>query len=241
MSRTKRAASFTTREFSTVPDRESRSPWPWVVGIVVVMVLVAIGVAVSTSRGGDETATGDDQPTAAEPGEVTFGQLRWEQVGRTELPFSTAAGPRNLNGVAASGFAHTEAGAVLAAWQIPTRLSLLAGTDDIYRDQVVGAADTVSEFKKSVAQLQASLEPDQTVPRVIAWRPHRPYDKQAASYDFAIQGETPDAVQLVRFSVVWMSGDWRFQPGLFGQATTTPVDATSVHAGNGWRLFAEVQ
>ncbi|ASR05610.1 hypothetical protein [Gordonia rubripertincta] len=241
MSRTTKPASFTTREFSTKAEREGRSPWMWVIGIGVVMtVIIAFGVAVSSSGGGDNPGADGDRPVVAdEAGGVEFGQLRWEQVGRTELPFSTTAGPRTLNGVTASGFAHTEAGAILAAWQIPTRLSLLAGTDDIYRNQVLGTADDLARFKKATAELQSTLDPDQTVPRVLAWRPHRPYDAQVASYDFAMPGETPSAVQLVRFSVVWIGEDWRFQPGLFGQATTTPVDERSVHADNGWHVFAE--
>lgn len=243
MSRTTKPESFTTPEFSTTAGREGRSPWIWVAGIGVVMVVImAIGVAVSSSVGRDDTADDDvTRPVATEPAEVNFGQLRWEQVGRTELPFSDTAGPRTLDGVSASGFAHTEAGAILAAWQIPARLSLLAGTDGIYREQVLGTSEDIAQFKKAAAELQATLDPDQTVPRVIAWRPHRPYDEQTASYDFALPGETPSAVQLVRFSVVWIGGDWRFQPGLFGQATTTPVDANSVHADNGWHMFTEVQ
>lgn len=203
------------------------------------IVLAAI-VTMVPGRNPDQWPLPKQSEPSAQP-QVSFGALRWEQVGRTELPFSSTAGPRTLDGVAASGFAHSEAGAILAAWQIPMRLSVLGGTDDIYRDQVLGTPGDISRFKQSVAELQASFDPDQTVPRVIAWRAHQPYDEQVASYDFALPGQTSTAVSLLRFSVVWMGGDWRYQPGLFGNATTGPVDAASVNEGNGWHRFEQGQ
>ncbi|WP_238423104.1 hypothetical protein [Gordonia sp. 'Campus'] len=238
-----RPPQFTTREFAE-PATEGRRTWRWVlVAVVVALVAVIAGVLIVRAASGPDTAADTTGPLvdAGEDGqhEVSFGNLRWEAVGRTEMPFSDTAGPRTLDGVAAAGFAHTEAGAILAAWQIPMRLAVLAGTDSIYRKQVLGTPGDISKLRQSVAELQASLDPEQTVPRVIAWRAHQPYSEQVASYDFALPGETSTAVSLLRFSVVWMRGDWRYQPGLFGNATTRPVDATSVHPDNGWHRFPQ--
>ena len=244
MNTSRKQPTFTTREFVGTDEPARRRSWWWLLGaLVVVMVVTIVVAAIVTTSSSSDPDSSTDQPSSpgqSEPGaQVSFATLRWEQVGRTELPFSSTAGPRTVDGVAASGFAHSEAGAILASWQIPMRLSVLGGTDDIYRDQVLGTPGDISRFKQSVAELQASFDTDQTVPRVIAWRAHQPYDEQVASYDFALPGQTSTAVSLLRFSVVWMGGDWRYQPGLFGNATTGPVDAASVNEGNGWHRFEQ--
>ncbi|UZF59365.1 hypothetical protein LH935_28185 (plasmid) [Gordonia polyisoprenivorans] len=238
---------FTTREFAdptpSAPGRRRRR-WPLILTGMLVAVVVVVGVVVLVADHRQGGGPGDSDtrqgPTATGSG-ADFGALSWQQVGRTELPFSSTAGPRQVNGVTASGFSDTPAGAILAAWQIPIRLSLLTGTDDIYRNQVIGTDTEINAFKVAVANLQADLDPTMTVPRVLAWREHTPFTMSVASYDFALPGDTTSAVKLMRFAVVRVGGtdgDWKFQPGLYGNATSTPVDARSVTESNGWHRFA---
>lgn len=243
-------SQFTTREFADPPSTP-HAPGPrrrllLIVAVMGVVALVVVGVVlIAADRSGSDhnrgDRAGDGAQSSSASARVDFGELTWEQVGRTELPFSSSAGPRRIEGVSASGFAGTPAGAIIAAWQIPIRLALLSGTDDIYRDQVIGTEGEINAFKVQAANLQADLDPAMTIPRVLAWREHKPFRMSVASYDFALPGDTAEAVRLVRFSVVrvgGMDGDWKFQPGLYGNATSTPVDAASVTPSNGWHRFA---
>src|SRR5688572_4150528 len=60
-------------------------------------------------------------PTAAPDGVV------WSLVGQAAVPTSADGGPQRLSGCAASGFAHTPVGALIAAAQISTRSGYYAG------------------------------------------------------------------------------------------------------------------
>ncbi|ORM35511.1 hypothetical protein [Williamsia sp. 1135] len=228
--------SFTTPEFRRPPaGGPSRTALVLVAVLAVLLALIVATIVVISQRdtndddgSGTSTATVTQAPSTA---------ITWQVVGRAELPFSEAAGPRELDGVSAYGFAHTEIGAVLAAWQIALRLSVLSGTDDIYERQVVGDREAVDAFRVSVADLQASMEPDQRLPRVVAWRPARPYSDYAASTDFAVPTDSDDAVTVIRFSVVWIGGDWKLQPGLYGDAPADDVPRAEISAEGGWHLF----
>lgn len=237
---------FTTREFAdvhpTVEPRRSRRTW-WILGsivLVLVVILIPGAILMATGGGSDSQDSGPNAANSPENAGPDFGHLRWQQVSRAQLPFSSTAGPSVLDGVAARGFAHTRAGAIVAAWQIPIRLAVLSeGTESIYAKQVIGTANDIDQLRASMDSLQRSYATDQTLPRVIAWREHLPYNDDVASYDFAVPDEVDTAVRLVRFSVVWVKGDWRYQPGLYGAATGGPVDARSVNPGNGWTHFPE--
>lgn len=239
-------SKFTTQEFvdhqPQATTRRHRGRWI-VGGLILLAVIVLVPGAILMTRGEDsvtsstEESSGGDQSVNAGP---VFGEFRWEQVGRTELPFSSTAGPQTLDGVAARGFSHSRGGAILAAIQIPMRLAVLdAGTDSIYADQVIGTSEDKADYRAAMEDLHRSYGLDQTVPAVIAWREHVPYRDDVASYDLAIPGTESNEVRLVRNSVIWVDGDWRFQPGLGGNATPGPVDAESVNADNGWHRFPE--
>jgi hypothetical protein len=232
---------FTRAEYAGYVPREttrSHRAW-WVIGAVAVVVLIitipVVMVLLKPSDTGTDAEQSGSEPAASGP---QFGDLRWEQVGRTELPFSSTAGPRTLDGVTARGFEHSRSGAIMAAWQIPIRLAALPGssTDEIYASQVIGTGEDLAAVRDAMDRLERSFATDQSIPRVIAWREHS-YSTDAASFDYALPGESDREVRLVRFAVVWVGDDWRYQPGLFGAATPGPVDAASVNPGNGWTRF----
>lgn len=172
-----------------------------------------------------------------------FGEVTWKRVGRTELPYSSTAGPFEESGVAASKFTRSKAGAVIAAWQTSTRLTLIESGDGMYQTHFVGTDEERRQFQAGAAEIQAGMEPDQLVPRVLAWREHF-FSPEMAAFDFAMPGESDSDVRLVRLAVVWIgddeAGDWKFQPGLMGRATPGPVAADSINPGNGWNLFGGV-
>lgn len=229
--------SFTTPEFArsgpTSPGRGRGSLIALVLAVIVLVVgVIATVVVVATGSDGGSDELKPPPQDMAVPTQIT-----WQVVGRAELPFSEQAGPRELDGVAARGFAHSETGAVIAAWQIAMRLSVLSGTDDIYATQVIGSRETVDGFRLSVADLQASLEPDQQLPRVLAWKPARPYSKYAASFDYAVPTDENDTVNVIRFSVVWTDGDWKLQPGLYGDGPDDGLERDEISTAQGWHFF----
>lgn len=236
---------FTSPEFvdrGDVPRSAERSHRvAWILGAVAVVLVCLLipGIILAVQDRGD-SADQDVTPNVggtAQSDEPNFGELTWKPVGRTDLPYSSVAGPHTQEGVTARGFSHSRAGAILAAWQIPTRLAVLTGgTDAIYEKQVLGTQSERDDLRNIMSQVQTSYAPDQTVPRPLAWRENT-YQDRAAAFDFAVPGETSREVRLARYSVVWVGGDWKYQPGLFGSAKTGPVDAESVNPGNGWRTF----
>jgi hypothetical protein len=67
--------------------------------------------------------------------------MRWDRIGGVDLPVSAATGPADLSGGRARGFAHTPAGAVVAAAHLVARTTAELGPavfEPTIREQVVG-------------------------------------------------------------------------------------------------------
>ncbi|MBT0568620.1 hypothetical protein [Williamsia sp. CHRR-6] len=235
--------SFTSPEFQQTPDSGHRRGQYIAVAAAVIGVaaIVAVVVIVVATRSTGDTAgqpTGQAaSPNGSSSSSVTSQPVTWLQVGPVQLPFSATAGPRVQEGVTARGFTHTPDGALIAALQIALRVYTLSGTDEILADQVLGDAADRDEVRAQAARLQATLAANQVLPRVFAWRAYEPYDDQAATYDIATAA-SDGRYNIFRLTVVWISGDWRYQPNYY----PSPADAVTSAAITGdpaWHQFQD--
>ncbi len=233
---------LTTEQFQPQPSPARRRVRRIFIAAVLVLALLIIGgvVAVMSTGHDDHHADTSTGPAPDGSGGAGVGDaaITWNQVGATQLPFSPTAGPRTQVGVSASGFAHTPAGALIAAIQIPFRIYVLAGTDDILANQVLGDDGDRAQVRADAATLQAGLNTGQILPRPYAWRAYGPYNDGDATFDIAT-ARADGTYNLLRFAVVWIGGDWKYQPGLGGNAPDAPVTADALSEQAGWHHFTE--
>ncbi|SRR6266511_228629 len=146
-----------------------------VAGLVVVAVLgvasaIVLFVANPRGRAAAPSSTGPSQPSAsrAVPGgsqplastgpQVLPADLAWTEVAGVALPMSSTTGPRDARGGRARGFAHTEAGALLASVHLLVRTTAQVGPtvfDPTIAEQVVGP--DAASMRDRVTQMYAQM------------------------------------------------------------------------------------
>ena len=235
--------SFTSPEFAQKPDgshRRGRRIAVIALAVVVVAGLVAVIVAVATGGSKDTRTAGLAPPPQAATGTATVSAapVSWMQVGPVQLPFSDTAGPTVQEGVLARGYAHSADGALIAALQIPMRVYALSGTDEIIDTQISGTDADRAELRTQAARLQASLDPGQVLPRAFAWRFFEPYDDGDTTFDIATPAAQSGQYQVFRFTVVWVGGDWRYQPNFY-PSPADPIPGSAITADAGWHQFTD--
>ena len=235
--------SFTSPEFRPTPDtghRRGRRIGLAVAAMIVVVVVAAVIVAVATRSSTDTRTAGLTPPPQAATGtaSVSAAPVTWMQVGPVQLPFSDTAGPKVQEGVLARGYAHSADGALIAALQISMRVYALSGTDEILSSQILGGDAARDEVRTQAARLQASLDPGQVLPRAFAWRLYQPYDDGDTTFDIATQAAESGQYQVFRFTVVWVGGDWRYQPNFY-PSPSDPIPGSAITTDAGWHQFTD--
>jgi len=220
--------------FTIRPRRRRRRLLP----AAAVLILI-LGAGLALARPGRLPAPGDPAAKAAPPArpssivgtkgqdqppvpEVSLAGLRWSDFNGVELPSSVPAGPREIRGDAAAGFAHSPLGALLAAVNIGVRANAQWGPrlfTAVIRGQVTGPDAAALLASCQAAYDQASQaegvtggQPLGTVDvaeEAFRWVAYTP---EAAILDLVSAG--PDASgATVRASVqleaVWDGGDWK--------------------------------
>ncbi|PWU52736.1 hypothetical protein DLJ47_17950 [Micromonospora sp. S4605] len=217
---------------SALQDFADRPPWtrPGFVASAALMLLVVIaGVLIAVlAPGGDGNDVGDGRsPASPAPAESDPEQslptampttapagVQWELVGPLAVPASATAGPKQITGTSASGFAHTPEGALIAAAQISTRASYSLGRDywePTIESQFVPGPDR----DRMLAELRAS----DTSPADLG--------SQSQIAGFSYQSYTPDTAviglvlrapsagtpryHVLSLTLLWQNGDWRMQ------------------------------
>jgi hypothetical protein len=147
--------------------------------------------------------------------------VSWRIFAGIDLPISATAGPYRLTKTRASGFAHTEAGAALAAAQLLVRTFPFAGSDTFeptIAEQVTGrgAAALARLTRQAYRQTadEAGVHDGAPIRSVDGWvtgyRVHDDGTDQTTRVDVLINGTGEDygfvsyAVQLT-----WQNNDWR--------------------------------
>ncbi|MEW2383664.1 hypothetical protein AB0873_16460 [Micromonospora sp. NPDC047707] len=180
------------------------------------------------AQSGPQQALPTAVPTTAPAG------VRWELVGPLAVPVSATAGPTQVTGTTASGFAHTPEGALIAAAQIGMRSSYSLGREywePTTERQFVPSADR----DRLLAEHRASDS--------------RPADSGAQSQiaGFSYQSYTPDTAviglvlrapsagtpryHVLSLTLLWRDGDWRMQAppgGAWASVNRVTSDLTGV-------------
>jgi hypothetical protein len=154
------------------------------------------------------TDTASAVPTTRLPG------LRWERLGPVLLPYSATSGPCTITATTAAGYAHTPAGAILAAAQIGSRTSittpLAVATDTIEQQAIAGAARD-DLLAKTKARANTPLT-EQDAGQLAAWAVLS-YSDDTAVISLALSNPSSDGQYVtIPVTVRWSAGDWRLVP-----------------------------
>ena len=204
--------------------RQSPRLRPWLI-VVVLAVLVAV-------TGGAYIAGRDHRAVA--PGTVDSGaDITWATAGPWPVPRSVSAGPAQVTDGVGTGYAHTELGAGVAAWNIIEQMSSDAGPATYtatVREQTYGDSD---EMLALIAQspLGGSApgseffykidfgDPAGDGPVLVYTAERTPSSQREGGYYGAYR------------TLRWMNGDWRMQVPVTASALIT--DVSGMHALGG--------
>ena len=225
--------------------RSRRGPIVVVAAMLVVITVFAAAVAILMTRTSDETTSAaSGSPTAPVPFEAApglvgaFSDLRWVSLNGVAVPTSTTLGPRDVDGGRARGFAHSEAGAIVAALNLVGRTSGLVPAS-VYTatiaEQTVGTKadrDALTEQANSDAGVLATASPG-VFTEVVGYRLDSASPEEVSvTLVSRATGPTGSAVLAQQAEVRWVDGDWRYVlPARDGLQASTPPDGTAAFPG----------
>lgn len=211
------------------PHRATRTR-PWLV--IAVLAVVAVVVTGAYLAGRAHTPPPTPAPSSAAG---TGADITWSTAGPWPVPRSAVAGPADIGGGIATGYAHTALGAGVAAWNILEQMSSDAGPR-VYtatvREQTFGDTATM------LAEIER-LPPGGSSPGT------------AFFYKIAYgdpTGDTPVLVSIAErtasstqqggyfaeyLSMRWIDGDWRMQVPIAQSLLVTDVTGYQPLGGPG--------
>lgn len=164
-----------------------------------------------TPQATDPATPSDITAPAVDPAQPEV--ITWESVGLDVVPFSSQNGPFETADGLASGFAHNERGAVLAALNISIHTSSNVG-EEVYeptvREQCYGDPEA---YLHNITQSQSSSAAD-AVQASEYWYSITSGDPNGDVVRLEIVAETPDATDAggyagISRTVKWIDGDWK--------------------------------
>lgn len=152
--------------------------------------------------------------------DVSLAGVSWRDFHGVLLPYSGAAGPRDVDGDRAAGFTRTPLGALLAAVHIAVRANVQWGPEvfePTVQEQVIGpdAEALLSSTREAYQELRgdrpdgAALGRGYVVLEGFRWQGYSP---QVASLDLLSAGPGDSDVTaraVTRIQLHWRDGDWR--------------------------------
>ena len=190
----------------------------FVLAVTLTAVLVVTAGAVLVLRPGVAERRGVDGPPP----------MSWGWVGQQPVPGSSATGPWQVRGGLASGYAHDELGAAVAAINIVTRLSAEAGPrvyEPTARQQCIGdPAALIAQLRRS----RPDNDPAATAPaayfyRVVNGDPGGEQVLMAIAADTA-EGRARGGLVGLTVTLAWRDDDWRLVVP-YGSAQVVPSTA----------------
>ncbi|WP_158886259.1 hypothetical protein [Amycolatopsis anabasis] len=198
-----------------------RRRW-WIVAAAVVAVAAALVGWLISSSGPEPTgppaaaASPSIPDTVPSSGPDPRCQLRWETAPSGDLvPVNACAGPRDISGGRARGFAHDQTGAVYAAIHITMRMSATAGPAvyrPTYAEQTVGDSQDALSL---LAREKSSTPSGDSRARRWWWK----LGAGDPTGDLVVvelaaataQAEASGSVAHLSVTLRWVDGDWKVQ------------------------------
>ncbi|PXX53891.1 hypothetical protein DFR70_12612 [Nocardia tenerifensis] len=202
---------FTTQEFAEGPARRGpHAPRRWLLAAAAAVLIVIVSiVAIALIR--DRTT---DSATSTEPGTLATAtpprELEWKLINGVRLPFG-ADGPAKVEGPRAHGYTHTPHGALLAAWQISTRVLTDVRYEQILSTQVRADLGQQQQLRNAVTQTR-NLSPeefDAAFRQPVAFQ-FATYTPTFARIYFAVPS-SKGGYDFQRRAVLWDGNDWVYQ------------------------------
>ncbi len=150
------------------------------------------------------SAAADEGPLLVAP------QVDWQLFVGVALPYSTTAGPLQVDGPVYSGYERSQAGALIAAVQLGNRYLLTPGElwrEVVERQVLPGVGREV--FIRNRAGVEAD-DPPGTYGQAAGFR-FVAFTPDVASIQLVTRFPTTGNLQLVTVTVHWVDGDWRLQ------------------------------
>ncbi|MXM61877.1 hypothetical protein GR925_00010 [Streptomyces sp. HUCO-GS316] len=175
-----------------------------------------------------DDSAGDAQPTSA-PKDIS-----WHTLGIAKVPVSASAGPTRTSGPLRWCYAHTPAGAALAATVIPSQMSG-SGWKTVSRQQVVaGRGRDLFEFQRStVPDIDSAAQSGGASVGSYAGFSVTSYTRREANVGLLIR--TGQGYATTGILLRWDGGDWKVLPNDDG-SLHTPVTAVQGNP-NGYILW----
>ncbi len=150
------------------------------------------------------SAAADEEPLLVAP------QVDWQLFAGVALPYSSTAGPLQVDGPVYSGYQRSQTGALIAAVQIANRYLFTPGEQwrEVIERQVlpgVGREVFVRNRAGAVADDPPGTYGQAAGFRFVAFTP------DVASIQLVTRFPTTGNLQLVTVTVRWVDGDWRLQ------------------------------
>lgn len=206
--------------------RQSPRRRPWVIVAVLVVLVAVVGGAYVAGRDHQR------QPEAA-PGAGAGADITWATVGPWPVPRSATAGPAQVTGGMGTGYAHTELGAAMAAFNIIQQMSSDAGPATYtatIREQTYGDPDTMLDL---IAQspLGGSAPPSAFFYKIAYGDPTGNDPVLVYTVEQSPQSQSLGGYFAAFRTMRWVNGDWRMQVPVTASQVIT--DVSGLHALGG--------
>ncbi|WP_446225112.1 hypothetical protein ACTWPB_08365 [Nocardia sp. IBHARD005] len=202
---------FTTREFADHhAPRDPRPPRRWFLAAVAAVLVAVVGiVAVAVIR--DQTTHPTTSPT---PGAVATAtpprELDWKLINGVRLPFGVD-GPAQVDGPRAHGYSRTPQGALVAAWQISTRVLTDTRYEQLLGTQVRADLGQQQQVRNAITQTRnlSAEEFEQAFRQPFAFQ-FVSYTTTFARIYFAVPSNK-GGYDFARRAALWDGNDWVYQ------------------------------
>jgi hypothetical protein len=231
---------------------------------VAAVVIIILGAGLALARPGRLSAPGDPAAKAAPSArpssiagtkgqdqplvpDVSLAGLRWSDFYGVELPSSVPAGPREMSGGVAAGFAHSPLGALLAAVNIGVRANAQWGPrifTAVIRGQITGPDAAALLANCQAAYDQASQSEGVTggqplgnvdvAEEAFRWIAYTP---EAAILDLVSAGPGSQGTTVrasTQMEVLWAGGDWKVAAPPGGDWGNSAAELSSL---SGYTIF----
>lgn len=159
--------------------------------------------------------TNQQIPAAAPPG------VNWQIFKSSALPVSAAAGPLITEGDVVRCYAHTPAGALIAATQLSARVELADGWRQVVNRSVVAGPGREAFVQEHAKQASSAPAGAGSLAQVAGFR-FVTFSPETAVIELVVRAPTTGSLASSVTTVKWADGDWKLELQPDGSANSQP-------------------